>query len=142
MATLELEGIEELGEAFRRIGSVPDSVKEEALEKMGEVAFTRIQREGESMGVRDPESDVHILEKMKLTKPKLTGNGGHADVTFSGSRQRGKTRTRNAEIAFINEYGKKNQTARPFIGNAMNQAEKAIVEAGGKVLGDWMEKEF
>lgn len=142
MATLELDGLDELNEAFRRMGEVPDSVKTEALNKMGNIAFARIRREGDSMGVRDPESDVHILDKMKLTKPKLTKEGGYADVTFSGTRQRGKTRERNAAIAFINEYGKRGQPARPFIGNAMNQAERAITEAGADVLGDWMEREF
>ena len=142
MARLELEGLDELSEAFRRIGNVPDDVKTDALEKMGDIAFARIRREGEAMGVRDPESDVHILDKMKLTKPKLTQEGGYAEVTFSGTRTRGNVKTRNAEIAFVNEYGKRGQSARPFIGNAMSQSEKAIADAGGEVLGDWMEREF
>ena len=142
MARLEFEGIDELCAAFGRIEDIPDEVTEEALTAMGNVAFSEIKRTGESMGVRDQESDVHILDKMKLTKPTITKKGGYADVTFSGSRTRGKKKTRNAEIAFVNEYGKRGQEARPFIGTAMSKKEKAIVDAGAEVLGDWMEKEF
>lgn len=142
MARLEFEGLTELSDAFGRLENIPDSVTSKALTEMGEVAFSNIRRTGESMGVRDPESDVHILDKMKLTKPKITENGGYAEVTFSGTRTRGNKKTRNAEIAFINEYGKRNQDARPFIGTAMSQAEKAITDAGAEVLGDWIEKTF
>lgn len=142
MARLEFEGLTELSDAFGRLENIPDSVTSKALTEMGEVAFSHIRRTGESMGVRDPESDVHILDKMKLTKPKITENGGYAEVTFSGTRTRGNTKTRNAEIAFINEYGKRKQDARPFIGTAMSQAEKAITDAGAEVLGDWIEKTF
>lgn len=142
MASLEFSGLDELSAAFQRLENIPESVTTKALTEMGEVAFARIKRTGESMGARDPESNVHILDKMTLTKPKLTNDGGYAEVTFSGSRTRGNTRTRNAEIAFINEYGKRGQEARPFIGTAMSQAEKAITDAGAEVLGDWIEKTF
>ena len=68
--------------------------------------------------------------------------GGYADVTFSGSRTRSGKSTRNAEIAFINEYGKRSQQARPFVGQAMEQNADAIANAGAEVLLEWTEKEF
>lgn len=142
MARLEIQGMDELSEALRRIGEVPPEVKTRALGSMADIAAAGIKRSGEALGVRDPESNVHILDKISKAKAKITPEGGYQDVTFSGSRTRGTTKTRNAEIAFINEYGKRGQPARPFIGQAMNRNEEKIAAAGGNVLGDWIEKEY
>lgn len=142
MATLELQGFEGLEDAMRRIAEIPFPVTEEALGAMAAIAADKIRSTGESMGVRDPESEVHILDQITQAKPKQTESGGYADITFKGSRLRHGTRTRNAEIAFINEYGKRGQQARPFIGRALTQNEEAIQEAGEKVIGEWIETEF
>ena len=142
MATLELQGFEDLEDAMRRIAEIPFPVTEEALDAMASVAAEKIRSTGESMGVRDPESDVHILDQITKAKTKQTASGGYADITFRDSRTRNGIRTRNAEIAFINEYGKRSQPARPFIGRAMTQNEDLIQNAGEKVIGEWIEKEF
>jgi len=142
MARLEIEGMDDLSAAFGRLKAVPPDIKTRALSEMADVAAAGIRRSGEAMGVRDPESEVHILDKISKAKPKLSDTGGYQDITFSGTRRRGSTTTRNAEIAFINEYGKRGQTARPFIGQAMTANEEKIAAAGGDVLGDWIENEF
>lgn len=142
MATLEIYGMDDLDAAFNRIGNIPEAVTTRALNEMADIAAAAIRRSGEAMGVRDPESEVHILDKIVKRKAKITRDGGYVDISFSGTRTRGKNKTRNAEIAFINEYGKRGQPARPFIGQAMNQNEEKIAAAGGDVLGDWIEKEY
>lgn len=142
MATLELLGFEDLDDAFKRIGDFPEDVKIDALDAMAQVAAERIKQTGEAMGVRDPESTVHILDKVTRNKAKMSWSGGYEDITFAGTRMRGNTRTRNAEIAFINEYGDRKQDARPFIGKAMTQYEEQIAAPGEKIVGDWIEKEF
>ena len=142
MARLEIQGMDDLSAAFGRLQDVPPDVKTRALNEMADVAAAGIRRSGEAMGVRDPESEVHILDKIAKAKPKLSSTGGSQDITFSGTRRRGHTTTRNAEIAFINEYGKRGQPARPFIGQAMTANEEKIAAAGGDVLGDWIENEF
>ena len=142
MATLELLGFEDLDDAFRRISNIPDDVKADALDAMAKVAAEKIKASGEAMGVRDPESDEHILDKITRNKAQTSWSGGYEDITFSGSRTRGNTRTRNAEIAFINEYGDRKQDARPFIGKAMTQYEEQIAAPGEKIVGDWIENEF
>lgn len=142
MATLEIYGMDDLDAAFNRIGNIPETVTTRALNEMADIAAAAIRRSGEAMGVRDPESEVHILDKIVKRKPKLTLDGGYQDISFSGTRTRGKTKTRNAEIAFINEYGKRGQQPRPFIGQAMTVNEEKIAAAGGDVLGDWIETEF
>lgn len=142
MARLELDGYKELLDAFSKISNIPDDVLDKTLRSMEEVASKKITAKGESYPIRDKKSTVHVLDKIKMNKPKRTATGGYADVTFSGSRTRGNTTTRNAEIAFINEYGKKNQQARPFVGEAMEANADAIANAGANVLFDWTEKEF
>ena len=143
MASLELYGFDGLEDALRRLSDMPDSVKTEALDRMADVAADKIRSQGESMGVRDPESGDHILDKIsKRSKAKMTDAGGYKMISFTGKRRRGKTETRNAEIAFVNEYGKRGQPARPFIGTAMNAAADAITDEAEKVIGDWIEKEW
>ena len=142
MASLELTGFEDLEDAFRRISEIPFDVTAEALDAMAAVAADAIRSTGESMGVRDPESDVHILDRIKPRKPKKTTEGGYEMISFTGTRRRGNTTTRNAEIAFVNEYGKKGQPARPFIGTAMNRNADKIQDQAEKVIGDWIENEF
>lgn len=142
MATLELTGFDDLQEAFRHISQIPWDTTAEALDAMAEVAMAEIRAEGERMGVRDPESDVHILDKIKRNKAKRTESGGKEAITFRGTRTRGKTKTRNAEIAFVNEYGKRGQRARPFIGTAMTAKEDEISAPAEEVIGDWIENNF
>ena len=143
MASLELYGFDGLQDAMERISDIPFDVIEDALDDMADVAMDKIRSTGESMGVRDPESSVHILDKIrKASKAKKTDSGGYLNISFSGSRRRGKTTTRNAEIAFVNEYGKKGQPARPFIGTATNRNADKIQDQAEKVIGDWIENEF
>lgn len=142
MPRLEISGFEELVEAFSRLEKVPDEVVIKVVQAMGDIAADAVKQQGEAMGVRAPNSDVHILDKIKVGKPRTTEYGAQADITFTGSRKRGNTATRNAEIAFLNEYGKQGQTARPFIKTAFQREEKKIVQAGADILGEWQEQEF
>ena len=85
----------------------------------------------------------YILDKLKVNKSKKDSAGGHADVTFSDTRTRGKgKKTRNAEIAFVNEFGKAGQAARPFVKNAVENFADEITAPGEKVIGDWLENEW
>jgi len=142
MANVTLEGFTELDRMFKKLGDVPFEVTSDALDAMAEVGEDAVRRTGRSMGVKDPESSVHILDKVTHTKPKKTDGGGYCYVTFKGRRRRGNTTTRNAEIAFINEYGKRGQAARPFIRQAGELYGEQISEPGAQIVGDWMERTF
>lgn len=142
MAGIDISGFDELNDAFTRLSDISDSVMQKSLEAMADTALPLIKAKGEAMGVRDPESSVHILDTLKRMKFKKTDWGGRIDLNFSGTRMRNGRRTRNAEIAFENEYGRRDMTARPFIGTALAENEDKIVQAGIDILGDWMENEF
>lgn len=142
MAYYSFVGFDQLDAALTRLGQPPDEIKAEALTKMAQVAAGKIKSQGEALSVRDPESDVHILDTIKVNDPDLNADGGVCTITFSGTRTRGRTSTRNAEIAFVNEYGTRKDNARPFIGQALTMNEKAIVDPGAEILGDWIENTF
>lgn len=141
MANLEMHGFDDLNDVFNRIADIPFDVTAEALDAMADVAVEHVKQIGEAMGVRDEESNVHILDKLVKKKPVKTDGGGYEVITFSGTRTRGNTKTSNAEIAFINEYGKRGQPARPFMRRAMEHDEE-ISAPGEKIIGDWIENEF
>ena len=139
MATLEVSGFDGAEEMFRDLSELPDEVKVSALHAMAAPAEEAVRRSGQAM-VRDPDSDVHILDKITHTKPKVDETGGFTRVTFAGKRRRGNTSTRNAEIAFVNEYGKSGQPARPFIRQAAESAADRIAEPGERIIGEWFER--
>lgn len=141
MAELTVSGLAELSAMFMRTEKIPFSVTSAALEAMAKAGEAQVRRSGESMGVRDPDSNVHILDNITHTKPKENGDGGYCAVTFKGTRTRGKTKTRNAEIAFVNEYGKRGQEPRPFVRQAAEQGGDAIAAPGEKILGDWISEQ-
>lgn len=141
MATLELTGFDELAKAYLRIIEIPWPVLEKSLDEMAEAGLQAIKSQGETMGVRDPESDIHILDKLKRKKAQKTDSGGYEDVIFSGSRERNGKRTANAVIAFENEYGNRRQVARPFVDLGLNRQEDEITKSADSLL-DWMESEF
>lgn len=135
-------GTSELTDAFNRIHDIPWDVTEQALDSMAQVAAREIKSSGEYMGVRDEESDDHILDHITTKKATRTDDGGREKITFDGTRKRGNTITRNAEIAFVNEYGKRGQDARPFTKTALTQNEALISDPGVKIIGDWIEENF
>ena len=142
MAGMTFTGTSELTDAFNRIHNIPWDVTEQALDSMAKVAAAEIKSTGEYMGVRDEESDVHILDTITTKKATKTDDGGREKITFDGTRKRGNTITRNAEIAFVNEYGKRGQDARPFMKTALMQNEALISDPGVKIIGDWIEENF
>lgn len=142
MVELNFEGLDELMTAFENVSKVPDDVLFKALTEMQDIAASEMKTSGERYKVRDPESDVHILDTIKKNKPKRVEDGGKASISFSGSRQRGNKRVSNGYIAFVQEYGKRNQQARPFVSEAINRNSERIVRVGAKIVSDWLTQEF
>ena len=146
MANFVISGTEELFSLMDRVSEFPDDVVEEALAAMAETAAEKIRESGRSMGVYDPKSNVHILDNIAVSKPKRTDDGGSATVYFKGTRRSSEnawaSTRRNAEIAFINEYGTTDQNARPFIRSAIEKNGDEISDKGGDILIKWLEDSF
>ena len=141
MPAFSFYGTEDLAAAFKKMANIPQDVKAKAMTAAGNIVAEEQRRVGEEKGIRDPESNAHILDKIKVNKPKIEENGASVTITFSGYRKRGRTSTRNAEIAFINEFGKRGQPARPFISVANKKAQERALDAAADVIHDYIEKQ-
>ena len=71
------------------------------------------------------------LGALTVKAPKKGADGWECYVTYTGRNRKGN---RNAEVAFINEYGKRHQPARAFNRLAVETGEQAIVQRMGDVL--------
>lgn len=143
MASFEVRGFGEVFGSLETMAKLPPAVKIRMLNEMGKVAAAAEKKKGIEYDVRDPKSNVHIVDKLKVNKPTITDTGGYVTITFEGTRKRGNTKTRNAEIAFINEYGRRGATkkmaARQFIRDALKEAGDEINAAGEKVYNEWLD---
>ena len=136
MASFKVDGIQELSIALGKVENVPNNIISDMLQAMGEVAKKAIESSAKVKGVVDTGMTIASIT---LKKPKLTASGGEAKISFSGSRTRAKTTTSNAAIAFINEFGKKGQPARPFIKDAIDKEGAKIGDAGTEIFNKWLE---
>ena len=142
MASFRVSGLDDLIESTSHMSRIPDGVKSNILTAIGEV-IRKAQAALADRILSGPYSTGETARAVALSKPKLGSSENKISVTFKGSRQRGgaKKATRNAVIAFINEFGKRGQPARPFVKRANDQAGDEAVEAGAKAFYAWLEKQ-
>lgn len=137
MAKFEVSGMSEVEKLFGRLENIPEDVQDEMLRQGAAVLEEGQRKQARAFGVEDTGL---VIRKIKAGKVKRLKDGGKAIyVTPTGTRTRGKTKTRNAEIAFVAEYGKKGQKARPFLATAMVKEEDSIIAAEDKVYGEYLE---
>ena len=134
MASFNTFGLDSFELSMREIAEIPTSVQDKMLNAQADVVLNAQRMSGESMGVRDTGV---MLEKIDKTAVKTAKSGRVIHVYPKGSRKRGAISTRNAEIAFIAEYGKNGQAARPFIKHANESSEEETTAAAAAVLDEW-----
>lgn len=138
MAEFSFSGINELELSLREIEELPEEVADEMLEAQADVLIDEIQNRGEAYGVMAPGSGK-MLKSIKKGKAKRGKNGTRQIVVSPrGSRTRGKKKTSNAEIAFLNNYGTRHQQARPFWSDAEKTSEKSMEKAAAEVHDKWL----
>ena len=138
MGRLTVNGIDALSDDFAALARLPDSVIDGILDAEAEV-ITAAQREEIEKQWRGPHSLGISAKSVKKGKAKKEKDGRSITVYPQGSRKRGGQTTRNAEIAFINEYGKRGQPARPAISTANMKKEKEATDAGERVYNQFLD---
>lgn len=134
MARFNVQGMDGLETMFENVREIPYWVLEEMLDKQADVVVAAQRRTADSM-LEGPFNKRAVRAAIKKGKTKRRKDGLVKYVTFNGS-QHG---SRLAEIAFINEYGKKGQSARPFVKVANEGAAGESQIAAEKVFDDWIE---
>lgn len=131
MANLSTSGLEELLDDLEAIAEIPDETLLEMLTAEAEIIAEAQTAEAKAMGVYDTGKTAQSITYDK--KLKETSDGKCIYVYQKGSRSDGNKR-RVAEVAFINEFGKEGQAARPFIKTANEKKGAEAVEAAALVL--------
>lgn len=119
--------------AFSEIASLPDEVMDGILKAQGEVVKREQAHQARAM-LKGPYNKGAVADAITIGKARKTADGKALYITFNGT-QHGSPIT---EIAFINEYGKKGQPARPFIRTANEKCEDEAIKAGEKVYDAWL----
>ncbi len=141
MARMEVNGMDALLEDYEELLRLPSEVVEGILNAEADVIVpaqrTEIQRQW-----KGPYSEGISAQSIKKTDVKIKRDGHCIYIYPQGTRKRGRKRVRNAEIAFISEYGAPGRgiAPRPAIAEANAKAEKQAVEAGERVYHAYLDK--
>lgn len=145
MAHMTVDGLGPLIDDLSELAALPDDVVADMLNAGADVLVQAQQKEVQqqwngpySMGI----SSESIQKDRKIRTTKYIGVTGHSiNVYPQGERKRGGKSVRNAEIAFINEYGapKRGIAARPAIFTANEKAADEAVEAGERVYHAYLD---
>lgn len=131
MAHVEVDGLDALIRDLDALTQLPDSVVDDMLHAGADV-LVEAQRGEISRTWRGNYSLGISAQSVKKDEIYKSWRGRSIVVYPQGTRKRGKKRVRNAEIAFINEYGapKRGIAARPAIFRANEKSADRAVEAG------------
>lgn len=160
MAQLSFSGIDDLMLSLSDIAELPDAVADEMLEAEAQIVAEATREEAAKLGMYEGY-DTHnnerhtsltnqlpgqvrsystgeLAKSVKVGKMKIVKGVRQKSIYFAGSRKRGKTVTRNAEIAFLNEFGTRTINQRNFVllanQKAGGRAEKAAEKVYDKFL--------
>lgn len=137
MAEFKAIGLDELMLSLQEIAEIPEEVQDEMLNAQGDVVAREQQESARRYGIQRTGLTIRSIRKGKV---KLDKHGNRVlYVTPAGSRIRGKKKTSNAEIAFLNEYGTKKQKARPFMRDANERSAEAATKAAAEIYYRWQE---
>ena len=129
MAEFSCNGLDDLMLSLQEIAAIPEEVQDEMLRAGAEVVAQAQREKVKAYGIYDGSSPRHVADTIKPGRVKLKKGQRVIYVTPTGSRRRGKSVTRNAEILFVNEYGKRDQKARPAIRDANEACAEQMVSA-------------
>lgn len=132
MALMSIDGLDGLIGSMAELASLPADVQNTILDAQADIYLDAQKRKGLSYGVHRTGVTLSSITKGKPHRGHYTQV---QDITFQGVNAQGR---RNAEVAFINNYGKRNQKARPFVTDANNESSDAALKAAEDAYSDWL----
>lgn len=115
MADFQFGGIDDLILSLQEIASIPDTVQDEMLNAQADIAVRAQKRKIRQYRIYDTGETQRSIKKGRI---KVKNGQRVIYVTPVGSRKRGGTIVRNAEILFVNEFGVRGKSAKPAIRDA------------------------
>lgn len=135
MARFSVDGLFDFDQLLQA-DVVPDSMLQAAAD-----VVVKTQKQTAKSMLHGKYATGKLADSISKGPVKQSRDGKAIPITFKGGRTRGKGRssTRNAEIAFVNEYGKRGQAPRPFVGQANEQCREETIAAAETEYNKWLE---
>ena len=137
MGGFYVDGLSALATSLDQLAAIPDNVLDTMLREGAEVLVQAQRESAEAYGLRDTGM---MIDSIKAGKARRNPDGGDIGIAPEGTRRRGNTTTRNAEIAYVNEYGKEGQPGTGFISKANFEHGPDAIEASDKVYQNWLDR--
>ena len=139
MATcdIDLNGLSAFRLSLEQLAALPDEVVGQMLTEGAEVLAQAQRESAEAHGLRRTGL---LIESIRPGRPRRGSGTSEISIAPEGTRVRGRTVTRNAEIAYVNEYGKKGMTGTEFIKKANAQKQGAAIAAAEKIFNEWLDR--
>lgn len=137
MANFSTMGLDELERDIAAVAEMPDSVILEMLTAEAEIVAAAQAAEARSQLSGRYSTGKTASSVTYDKKLKKSGSGKAVFVYPKGTRS-DRNRRSVGEVAFINEFGKKGQPARPFIQAANEKSAESAVEAAAQVYDKFL----
>ncbi len=134
MARFSVHGLDGLENMFSHISEIPYNVLEQMLDKQADI-LVRAQKETAAAMLQGEYYKGAVVKSIAKGPLKRKKDGLVRYIIFKGY-QHGN---RLAEIAFVNEYGKRGQPSRPFIQMAIEKCADETLNAAWAVFDKWIE---
>lgn len=136
MFDVQNDGVRGLQLALKKVGDLPEATRKDMCNAQAEVVEQSLIYYAGTM-LRGPYYKGGVARSVTRAKARATKDGATATISFKGM-QHGN---RLAEIAFINEFGKKKQPPRPFMRTANDKAADPAADAARAVMDKFLKKE-
>ncbi len=135
MAKFSTDGLAEFSLSLQELAETSNEALDEMLSAEADVIEEAQRQKARAYGVYGTGGMIASITRGKVRR---LPDGRALSVYPQGSRRRGNTTTREAEIGFINEFGKMNQPARPFVRDANEGAMDEAVQAAADVYDNYL----
>lgn len=135
MAIVSTSGLEDLLEDIDSLAELPDELVLDMLSAQADIVADAQRAKARALGVFDKGTTAGSITFERKLKAKGTEKAIY--VYPKGTRSDGNRRAIN-EVAFINEFGKDGQPARPFISAANEETAPAQEEAALAVYDKYL----
>lgn len=135
MAKFSTDGLAEFSLSLQELAETSDETLDEMLSAEAAVFEEAQRQKARAYGVYGTGGLIASITRGNVRR---IPDGRALSVYPKGTRRRGNTSTREAEIAFINEFGKRNQPARSFIRDANEGAMDQAVQAAEDVYDNYL----
>lgn len=148
MAEISFRGLDEFALSLKEVAELPDEVVDEILTAGADVTVEAQRAEARKLGrpggywnAKQKRSYATGGTALSIKKGKVKVKDGKRVLYLTpvGTRARGKAKTRNAEIAFLNEFGTKTIQARGFLRKANEESAAEATAAQAAVYNKFLE---